>query len=277
MSRTPPSESGVTAPPLFYYADYRQALEHNPLYSGYLTQCWSLAVEEQFYLVWAALLLVALKFGRRRLAYALACTGIIACTANRFHIVLDAHPWTIFTADRTYYAFDTRADALFVGCLLGLIATGGHLDGWKPMTRRVLAASALVSTCVMAWIIVSVTIGSRSVPLIWIPVSEIACAVILTYLFVQTKGVGSRILGLSLLVLIGDMSYTIYLIHWPVSVAMNPTTVDWPLWQLNVVRIAIVLLVAGASWFLMERPLMRWRHRALDPTRAAADSESPVA
>ena len=146
---------GDSAAAMFYYADYRQAFEHNPLYSGYLTQCWSLAVEEQFYLIWAALLLVALKFGRRRIAYAMACVGIIACTANRLHIVLDAHPWTIYTADRTYYAFDTRADALFVGCLLGLIATGGHLDGWKPMTRRALSAAALVSTCVMAWIIVS--------------------------------------------------------------------------------------------------------------------------
>ena len=122
---------GDSAAALFY-SDYRQAFEHNPFLSGFLTQCWSLAVEEQFYLIWAALLVVALKFGKRRMAYALAISGIVLSAANRTHIVLAAPHWTLGVGDRTYYAFDTRADALFLGCLLGLIATGGHLEDWSP-------------------------------------------------------------------------------------------------------------------------------------------------
>jgi peptidoglycan/LPS O-acetylase OafA/YrhL len=247
---------GDSAAALFYYADYRQAFEHNPLYSGYLTQCWSLAIEEQFYLIWAAALLVALKFGHRKLAYAMACTGIVACTANRMAIVLAAPHWTLSVADRVYYPFDTRADALFLGCLLGLVATGGHLENWGRNARRVLTMAAIGSTAVMIWMLLSVSLGARSLPLI------------------QPKGMGTRLFGLSALVLVGNMSYTMYLIHWPIFVAISPSTVGWPYWELDVVRMAIVIPIAVASWYLMERPLMRWRRRELAPGSTVERSPS---
>jgi peptidoglycan/LPS O-acetylase OafA/YrhL len=255
---------GDSAAALFYYADYRQAFEHNPLYSGYLTQCWSLAVEEQFYLIWAALLLVALKFGRRKLAYAMAFTGIVACTLNRTLIVLTAPHWSLSVADRVYYPFDTRADALFLGCLLGLLATGGRLDNWPTNAQRALSVAAVAATATMVWILFSVSLGLRSLPLVWLPVSEVASAVIIVYLVVRPSGLGTKVVGLSALVLVGNMSYTIYLIHWPIFVAISPTTVGWPYWELDVVRMAIVIPIAVASWYLMERPLTRWRRRALE-------------
>ena len=96
-SRTRPSEFGVTARLRSSTTPTTaKPLSSNPLYWGYLTQCWSLAVEEQFYLIWAVLLLVALKFGYRKLGYALAIAGVAVCTANRLYIVLSAPHWNIF-------------------------------------------------------------------------------------------------------------------------------------------------------------------------------------
>jgi peptidoglycan/LPS O-acetylase OafA/YrhL len=256
---------GDSAAALFY-SDYRQAFEHDPLYSGFLTQCWSLAVEEQFYLIWAALLVVSLKFGKRQVAYGLAITGIVLSAVDRVHIVLAAPQWTLAVGDRTYYAFDTRADALFFGCLLGLIATGGHLEDWGPRAKRVLVVVALASTAIMLWILFNVSVGARSLPLYWIPVAELASVVFIVYFIVHPKGVGTRLIGISALVLIGDMTYTIYLVHYPIFVAVSPATVGWPFWLIEVVRIALVIPLVVASWYLVEKPLMQWRRRALTPT-----------
>lgn len=256
---------GDSAAALFYFADYRQAFGHEP-WGGFMAQCWSLAVEEQFYLIWAALLLVTLKFGNRRLAYAMAVTGIVVCFANRVRIVLEAAHWNSFVAGRVYYAFDTRADALFLGCLLGLIATGGHLDGWKPWAKRMLTVLAIASTGIMVWIILSVSLAPRSLPLLWLPVSELASALIIAYFIVQPNGLGTRVIGVSALVFVGNMSYTIYIIHWPIYVAINPYTVHWSYPVMDLARAALIIPIALASWFLVERPLMRWRRHALDPT-----------
>jgi peptidoglycan/LPS O-acetylase OafA/YrhL len=257
---------GDSAAAIFYYADYRQAFESNPLYAGYLTQCWSLAVEEQFYVIWAVLLVVALKFGYRKLGYVMAIAGIAICTANRLYLVLNAPHWNIYVADRTYYAFDTRGDALFLGCLLGLIATGNHLQNWKPAAKQVLVVAALTSTAVMIWIIFNIGLYSRSLPLVWVPVSEAASLLIIMYFIIHPRGLGTRLMGVSALVLVGNMSYTIYLLHWPVFVALSPSTTHWPYWEVDVVRIAIVVTLALASWYLMEKPLTKWRRRELDPT-----------
>jgi peptidoglycan/LPS O-acetylase OafA/YrhL len=270
---------GDSAGALFYFADYRSAFGHEP-FGGFMAQCWSLAVEEQFYLIWAALFLVVLKFGNRRLAYAMAITGIVVCFANRMRIVLEAAHWNSYVAGRVYYAFDTRADALFLGCLLGLIATGGHLEGWRPWARRLLTLLAIASTGVMVWIILSVSLAPRSLPMLWLPVSELASALIIVYFIVQPQGLGTRLMGISALVFVGNMSYTIYLIHWPIYVAISPYTVRWSYPVMDLARAALIIPIALASWFLVERPLMRWRRTALDPTKDPVPrrmaSEMPV-
>ncbi len=265
---------GDSASALFYVSDYRSAFFHEPNL-GFLAQCWSLAVEEQFYLVWAALLVAALTFGNRRLAYALALTGVVASVANRVWLVLGDRHWGPVSAARVYYAFDTRADALFVGCLLGLLATGGHLDNWRPWAKQTLVAAALASTAAMVWIILNVTLAPRSLPLVWLPVSEVASAVIIVYFIIHPSGWGTRLAGLSVFVFIGNMSYTIYLVHWPVYVAISPYTVRWSYATTELVRLAVIVPLAMASWYLMEKPLMNWRRRTLDPAgRVAADRVS---
>ena len=198
------------------------------------------------------------------------------CTVNRNRIVFGAPHWNSDVAGRVYYAFDTRGDALFLGCLLGLIATGGGLDGWKPWAKRTLTVLALVSTGVMIWIIWSVSLAPRSLPLLWLPVSEVASALIIVYFVMQPQGWGTRLMGIPILVFFGNMSYTIYLIHWPIYVAISPYTVKWSYWIMDPVRFAIIFPLAIASWYLMERPLMNLRRKKLDPTKPIAEAVSPV-
>ena len=47
--------------------------------------------------------------------------------------------------------------------------------------------------------------------------------------------------------------------------ALSPSVVHWPFWLLELVRLAIIFSLAAASWYLMEKPLMAWRRRVLEP------------
>jgi len=105
---------------------------------------------------------------------------------------------------------------------------------------------------------------------VWIPVGEVASWIIIVYFIVQPKGLGTKAIGISALVLVGDMTYTIYLVHFPVFVAVSPTTVGWPMWVIQVVRLTIVVPIVVASWYLIEKPLMQWRRKALAPAPAAS-------
>jgi peptidoglycan/LPS O-acetylase OafA/YrhL len=65
-------------------------------------------------------------------------------------------------------------------------------------------------------------------------------------------------------VFLGELSYAIYLIHFPVFLALQPGAdgTHWSFWPTELLRLAIVFGLACTSWFLIEKPLMRWRQRS---------------
>ncbi len=246
----------------FYYADFRSASGHE-FFLGYLGQAWSLSIEEQFYVIWSVLLLGATFFHRRTAAYVLALSGIGASAAYGFWTLLHAQHFSGAMANQLYYGFAPRADALFVGCVLGLVATGGHLERMGRWTRRAIALVALGSAALLGWIVAEVAFGTRSSLLVWLPVSIVLSAVLIVYFVTSPRGVGSRVVSIAPLVLVGNLAYTLYLVHWPVYMAISPLTTHWSFWPMEAVRLAVVFAIALASWFLVERPLMRWRRRTL--------------
>jgi peptidoglycan/LPS O-acetylase OafA/YrhL len=246
----------------FYYADFRSASGHE-FFLGYLGQAWSLSIEEQFYVIWAALILVASIFHRRIFAYVLAVSGIALSAGYGFWLLVHTRHFSGALANQVYYGFAPRADALFVGCVLGLVATGGHFERIGKWTRRAIAVAALASAVLLGWIVGEVAFGSKSSLLVWLPVSIVLSAVLIVYFVTCPRGIGSRAVGLAPFVLVGNLAYTLYLVHWPVYMALSPLTTQWSFWPLEAARLAIVFAIALASWYLVERPLMNWRRRRL--------------
>ena len=249
---------GDSAAALFYYADYRQALGHAPFF-GYLAQTWSLSVEEQFYILWSLLMVIAIATHRAKLAYFFAIAGLLLSAGDRLFLVLGAHPFTNVTFMRIYYAFDPRADALFAGCLLGLLAADGWLTGWGAWGKAVITTLAAVSTAFLIWILLYAPLFSRDVALWWIPLTTVASVILMIYFVVCPTSLGAKFAGLGVLVFIGDLSYTVYLLHFPVYLALQPNQTGWGFWPTELARLAIIFGIAIASWYLMEKPLMRWR------------------
>jgi peptidoglycan/LPS O-acetylase OafA/YrhL len=246
---------------LFYYADYRQALGHAPFF-GYLAQTWSLSVEEQFYILWSLAMVAAVASGRRRLAYGFAIVGMVASTADRLWLVYHGHHFGNVVFDRVYYAFDSRADALFLGCLLGLLAADGYLHGWARWARGLVTVAAAASTVFLCWILLYAPLNTENLCVWWLPTTTVASAVIITYFVICPTSLGSKFVGLGFLVFIGDLSYTVYLIHFPVYLAIQQNQTGWAFWPNELFRLAVIFTIAIASWFLIERPLMRWRQRS---------------
>ena len=89
------------------------------------------------------------------------------------------------------------------------------------------------------------------------------------YFVVCPDGMGSRLLGTGVFVFLGNLSYTLYLVHFPVYLAVGT---PWGYWPSFVVKLAVIFAIAVPSWFFIEKPLMQWRRRV-----SAGLTESPSA
>ncbi len=249
---------GDSAAAMFYYADYRQAFGHAPFF-GYLAQTWSLSVEEQFYVIWSVLMVAAVSA-------APPMDWPTGLPSPAWRLSIGDRLWQAYSAPhfddavftRIYYAFDTRADALFLGCLLGLLATDGYLSGWKRWSARTLSVAAVVSVAFMIWILYNAPLFQERMVVWWIPLTTIASAIIIVYFVICPTGLGSRFVGLGVFVFLGDLTYTLYLVHFPVYLALQPGAdgTHWSYWPTELVRLAIIFAIAIGSWFLIEKPLL---------------------
>jgi len=227
-----------------------------------LLHTWSLAVEEQYYLIWP---LVALFVVRRWGLRSLAITAGVGAMASALLMALMYEAG--FSIDRLYYGTDTRAQALLVGSFLGAIGShGGETfsilpTGWTATRRRQLLWSALGvgGAAYLAWawhmlagqnpflyrggfLTVAVAAGAVIVGCVTVPASFLA-----------------RFLSLSGLVFIGRISYGLYLYHWPLFLAIDHAhTGLGGNWLLGA-RLVVTFAAATASFFLIEEPIRSGR------------------
>ena len=235
-----------------------------------LLHFWSLSVEEQFYLVWPALLLLGARLRRPRFGVALVC-GLVLIGSLGLSLWMTAvsGPWA-------YYSLPTRAWQL---------AAGGALALAMLSPRRLPAPIATP----LGWIGVVLIVASLVLigPMTAYPGMAAAVptlgALALIAAGTATGSPGWLVLGRAPLRWLGRISYSLYLWHWPILVlgasaagladGEMGSPVDQLELRLGLVGVAVV--VAAVSWRLIEEPfrvgrLSRGGHRRSLATAAAA-------
>ncbi|MDA3626190.1 acyltransferase family protein [Saccharopolyspora sp. WRP15-2] len=217
-----------------------------------LLHLWSLAVEEQFYLVWPLVLLVVLRLVRRRsaracIAFAMACASAIAM------IVLH-DPGA--DASRVYYGTDTHAFGLLLGASLAIAMPSQWLVGLKRPGASVLSLLGSAGAVVLAFM--AVLLGGSSEFLYsggFGLVAVVAGAVVVAA--IPAAGWFGRLLSWQPLRWIGLRSYGIYLWHMPVVVLFSASGVAVSDALFVGLVAAVSLAVAGVSYRWVEEPFRR--------------------
>ena len=242
-----------------------------------LRHLWSLAVEEQFYLLWPPVVALGASLGARRwrlrrLAFvSLVISGLSALLMALLYVP-EVDP------SRIYYGTDTRAAGLLVGAALAFAWRPGertYREGCARLARlRGSGASGrlrrrwgwtlpalldLVGLAALGWLVIFCLRLDEFQPALYkggfLAVSLTTAALIATLAHPHSR-VGRLLLGWRPLRWIGERSYGIYLWHWPVFMVTRPG-LDVPLEgpKLLVLRLAVTVVLAHLSFRYVEEPI----------------------
>jgi peptidoglycan/LPS O-acetylase OafA/YrhL len=237
---------------LLFYRNYLAPQELGGWYTGHF---WSLAVEEHFYLLWPALL-VACGVFRARLVVPMLALGLAAWRVWDFR-----HQWleTLLPGVGFYVRTDIRLDALLWACLLALLL---EAPGWKERLTRWLSLPV--------WLVL---LGAFIVCVVFQPPLALLCQsllipVILAGTVLRPTMLVSRGLEAGLLRWLGRLSYSLYIWQQLFLVGREESrplplrlVQEWP------GNLLALVACAAASYYLIERPMVRRGHRLAAPAR----------
>ena len=245
---------------LLYIANWWQIVEHHSYFAQFsapspLQHTWSLAIEEQFYLLWPFLTLglVAKGLASRRRTGLVVSVGIAAAST-----VLMGLLFVQGDPSRAYYGTDTRVADLAVGAVLAwLTASRPETPATIARWLRLCAPAALGGLVVL--MVTAGTAGGIPDPFMFkggFLLASVLCAIVIA----DVRREGSVLaLGFAWrpVVAIGLVSYGIYLWHWPVIVFLTGESTGLRGAGLLLARLGVIAALTVASYYLVELPVRR--------------------
>ncbi len=208
---------------------------------GPLAPYWSLAVEEQFYLGLSIVVAIAART-RHMLRW---LTGLLIGVGIFSIASLIVHEDSLV---REFFGTDTRASEIVAGCL---VAVAVHHFGWPRSRWWPLVGWVSLVALVIAWATVpedAAWVLAGGLALIsFVSVGLIGGAIV--------PGSFAKALEIAPLVELGKISYPVYLVHWPVAMAMSPERMSMTGWPLIIVRFVVSVGLGYAIFRWVERPM----------------------
>ncbi len=209
-----------------------------------LEHYWSLAIEEQFYVVWPLVVLLLTKLLRPRgVARSIVALAVVAAIAAP---IIAAH-WGV---DVAYWSSPTRFGEILTGAALA-----AALRLREAPVRERVGWLFVPSMAVIVWAATQWSSGSGPAYRGMMPVFSLASVGVI--LALQAEGRPRRALSWRPAVALGTISYGVYLFHWPVFVVLDGERTDLARLPLFAVRLAVTIAIAIASYVLLERPVRR--------------------
>lgn len=253
---------------LFYIANWLRAFGRD---LGILGHLWSLSIEEQFYLLWpmtlAFLLSRNLKANKILILIGLA---ILLVNADRIYLY-----HSIESFNRIYNGLDTRADALLIGCALGL-------SGYRILSPRVFALIGLIGAAFVVYVLFraypapanlqtpfGLTVGGT--------LFALGVAFALAAILSNPQSVFAKLLRLPPLVWTGRLSYGLYLWHFPVFTFVAAWLPALQPARLIALKLFGTFFFATLSYYLVERPCLNLKGKFSVIKTRVPTSPSPVA
>ncbi|MGZ6913113.1 MAG: acyltransferase family protein [Acidimicrobiia bacterium] len=243
---------------LFYVANWRFIASGQSYFDLFaapspLRHLWSLAIEEQFYLIWP-LVVVATFRAARNARRALVVTCLVGIAVS---VAVMATTYVAGDPSRAYYGTDARLHTILVGCLLAVVL-GGSWTATRRAARPVdvLGLLGLGAIVVAFWRVSELDSalyhgGTLLFALAVVPVVLAAVG--------APGGLLSAVLSIGWLRWIGRLSYGIYLWHWPLIVWLTPDRTGLHGLVLDGVRVGATFVLASLSFYLVEQPIRHAR------------------
>ncbi len=256
-------------PAVFYYSNWWYIFHHVSYFAQYgpqspLGHLWSLAIEEQFYLVWPFVLLVALRWVRSRRL--LIIGALVLAAGSAIEMALLFVPYTDPT--RVYDGTDTRAFGLLIGAALALAWPRSRVV--HPIDKSARRILEVVGGSALAGILAMYALTGEYDTFLYRG-GMVLLSVLTAVVIAVVAHPGARLrnlLGWGPLRWIGERSYGIYLWHYPVIVLTTPLYARTNVLRV-VLQVAASILLAALSWHFVEEPI---RHGALSRLAARVRS-----
>ncbi len=226
-----------------------------------LLHTWSLAVEEQFYLIWPLVALLVLKrFGSRALGWTaafLAASSAAVCAA----LYLNGA-----SVNRLYYGTDTRAQAIMVGAVLAVLIPMSKDRSLSGSSSRLVGVLGIAGAGVVVYSLHTVQgtgpfLYEGGFLLVGLSTATVVAVTVGRPRDLLTRGLSWRPLRYT-----GRISYGLYLYHWPIFLVLTYSRTGLSHLPLLVLRFVVTFVAADLSYRLIEKPIrshqplvIRWR------------------
>jgi peptidoglycan/LPS O-acetylase OafA/YrhL len=241
----------------FYYMNWLRAFSTGQ--GWILGHTWSLAVEEQFYLLWPAVLVIAVAI---RPSIARWAAALLLVSSIMAWIIVWPAALSLEEVNRVYNGFDTRSAELFIGCLLALLPIS------KNMARRARQYSSFPIVLIA---LAALTLDWNSPILIFGGYHVIALSAAWILIAINAGAPFNSVLRRPILVYTGRISYGLYLFHYPIAQLLIHR--GWNTAFTILVVASLSFLLAVLSYQLIERHVLRYAAKHFSAFDSQASTE----